>query len=94
MNISPENILRHELVGLTAHIVESRDPTLYCRRGSVLDETKQMIHLDTESGLLRMPKAICVFDMTLPNGSVVRVDGKTLIGRPEDRVKKRLDRRW
>jgi len=94
MNITPENILRHELVGLSTHIVESRDPTLSCTRGTILTESREMIHLDTERGVIKTPKGVCVFDMTLPNGTVVRIDGKMLIGRPEDRVKKRLDRRW
>ncbi len=94
MNIAPDNILKHELVGLSTHIVESRDPHLFCRRGTILGETKEMLHLDTERGQMSVSKGICVFDITLPNGLVVRIDGKRLIGRPEDRVKKRLNRSW
>ncbi len=94
MNIAPENILRHELVGLSTHIIESRDPHLSCRRGNILGETKEMIHLDTERGEVHAPKGVCVFDVTLPNGSIVRIDGKMLVGRPEDRIKRRLNRSW
>ena len=94
MNIAPENILRHELVGLSTHIVESRDPHLLCKQGLILGESREMIHLDTKRGKMSAPKGVCVFDITLPNGSVIRVDGKMLIGRPEDRVKKHSNRSW
>jgi ribonuclease P protein subunit POP4 len=94
MNITPQNFLRHELVGLTTHIVESRDPHLLCKRGIILSESKEMIQLDTEGGPINAPKGVCVFDITLPSRSVVRVEGKMLIGRPEDRVKKHLNRSW
>ncbi|TFG33261.1 ribonuclease P protein subunit [Candidatus Thorarchaeota archaeon] len=94
MRIAPENIVRHELTGLVTHIVESRDPTLKCRSGIILGETKEMIRLDTKSGEVNVPKSVCVFDITLPNGAVVRVDGSVLHGRPEDRMKKRLNRSW
>jgi len=94
MRIAPENITRHELTGLAAHIIESRDSTLTCRSGRILGETKEMIHLDTKDGEIHVPKSVCVFDITLPNGSVVHVDGTALHGRPEDRMKKRPHRSW
>lgn len=94
MNITPENILRHELTGLSTHIVESQDPNLTCRRGFILRETKGMLHLDTQRGVVKVPKDICVFEVTLPDGSIVRLDGSILLGQPEDRVKKRLNRSW
>jgi ribonuclease P protein subunit POP4 len=94
MRIAPENIVRHELTGLSTHVVESKDPNLTCRRGIILGETREMMHLDTMSGIVSVPKSVCVFDITLPNGAVVRVDGNVLRGRPEDRMKKRLNRSW
>ena len=94
MRIAPENIVRHELTGLTTHVVESKDPNLTCRSGTILGETKEMIRLETKSGEVSVPKSVCVFDITLPNGAVVRVDGNVLRGRPEDRMKKRLNRSW
>ena len=94
MRIAPENIVRHELTGLATHVVESSDPTLTCRSGIILGETKEMIRLDTKNGEVSVLKSICVFDITLPNGAVVRVNGSVLQGRPEDRMKKRLNRSW
>lgn len=94
MRIAPENIVRHELAGLTTHIIESKDPNLVCRSGVILGESKEMIRLDTKNGVVSVPKSICFFDITLPDGAIVRVDGNVLRGRPEDRMKKRLNRSW
>ncbi len=94
MKISPENIARHEIVGLSTHIVESRDPSHVCRKGVILSESKEMIQIDTEHGAISVPKGICVFDLTLPDNTVVRINGRVLRGRPEDRMKKRLNRSW
>ena len=94
MRISPQNIAKHELVGLSTHIVESKDPNHVCRKGVILGESKEMIRIGTEHGTIAVPKGICVFDMTLPDNTVVRIDGGLLRGRPEDRMKKRLNRSW
>jgi ribonuclease P protein subunit POP4 len=94
MKHSPSNITRHELVGLHAHVVESTDPLQVSHQGKVIDETKEMLHLETTKGMVRLPKSICVLDFSLPDGTVVRVDGAKLIGRPEERMKKRSRRSW
>ena len=94
MKITPTNLIKHELVGLQAHIISSKDPSNVCQRGVVVGESKKMLHLKTSEGLRKVPKAICTFDLTLPDGVTVRVDGQNLYGRPEDRMKKRTGRRW
>jgi ribonuclease P protein subunit POP4 len=94
MRITPQNIVKHELVGLSTHVVESKDPNHVCRKGVILGESKEMIQIGTQEGTIAVPKEICVFDMTLPDSTVVRIDGVLLRGRPEDRMKKRLNRSW
>ena len=94
MKIAPQNIVNHELVGLSTHIVESKDPNHVCMKGTILGESKEMIQIDTEKGTVAVTKNICVFDITLPDGTVVRVNGGLLKGRPEDRMKKRFNRSW
>ena len=94
MKITPQNIVNHELVGLQTHIVESRDPNHVCMRGTILGETKEMMEIDTGKGTKAVPKNICVFEITLPDSTVVRIDGGLLRGRPEDRMKKRFSRSW
>ena len=94
MDISPRNLLNHELIGLEAEIVRSSDPGLVSRSGKILDETREIILLSTTEGTVMLPKRNCTFDMHLPNGDVVRVDGQLLEGAPEERLKKRHSRRW
>jgi len=94
MTVTPMNLIQHELVGLKTHVVASRDLGQVCKSGTVVAESREMIHLNTSAGVIQLPKSICVFDMRLPDGTVVRVDGHVLKGRPEDRLKKRLSRRW
>ncbi len=90
--ITPLNILNHEIIGLKTHVVGSRDPTHVCREGTIIAETKEMIQLDTDEGEILLPKDVCVFQLTLPDGTTVQVDGNLLHGRPEDRMKKRHGR--
>ena len=94
MTVTPMNLIQHELVGLKTHVVASRDSGQVCRSGTIVAESREMIHVDTGAGVIQLPKSVCVFDMSLPDGTVVRVDGNVLKGRPEDRLKKRLNRRW
>ena len=92
--ITPLNILNHEIVGLETHIVRSRDPSHVSKTGKIVAETQEMIQLDTTEGEILLAKDVCVFQITLPDGAVVQVDGNLLKGRPEDRLKKRQSRRW
>ena len=92
--ITPLNILNHELIGLETHVVGSRDPGHVSKKGTVVAETREMIQLDTANGEVIISKELCVFQITLPDGTVVQVDGNLLKGRPEDRMKKRHNRRW
>ena len=94
MSISPLNLFRHELIGLETQVIKSRDPTHISRSGTIVGESKEMIQIYTEEGEILLPKEICVFSIKLPDGEHVQIDGDLLRGRPEDRLKKRLSRRW
>lgn len=90
--ITPKNIWRHELIGLETKIVKSTCKSYVGLSGKVVDETKNMLIIDN-SKRRKIPKNTSEFLFKLPDGCWVLVDGKILIGRPEDRVKKTI-RRW
>ena len=93
MPITPKNLVRHELIGLAVRIDESTDPTLKGVRGRVIDETYNTLKIETKDGKEKViPKRNCIFIFTLPNKTKVQVDGKLLVGRPEDRIKKKFAR--
>jgi ribonuclease P protein subunit POP4 len=93
MSITPENLVRHELIGLEAKIAKSTDPTQKGLKGKVIDETYNTIKIETKEGREKViPKANTIFIFALPNGVKVEVEGKILISRPEDRIKKKFAR--
>jgi ribonuclease P protein subunit POP4 len=93
LRITPWNILRHELIGLEAEVIDSPNKCLVGIKGLILDETRNTLLLGEPGGSKkRVLKHLAVFRIKLPDGTVVRVDGRVLVGAPEDRLKKRVYR--
>lgn len=44
---------------------------------------------DSKRALKLIPKDVSIFEFKVPDGSIVEIDGKVLLNRPEDRIKKR-----
>ena len=91
--ISPRNILRHELIGLEAGVVSSRNPSHRAVKGFIVDESMKTLVIEQDGESKRIPKRDATFIIKLPSG-LVEVEGAALYGRPEDRVKKKIKRRW
>jgi len=94
MPITEQNVVRHELIGLDAEITGSKDPKLIGLAGVIIDETKKMLKIRTKKGEKLVEKSICVFRVSLPSGKKVEIDGNLLVGRPEERIKKKLPKKW
>jgi ribonuclease P protein subunit POP4 len=93
MPIKPENVLRHELIGLKTVVSKSPNAILVGTRGQIIDETRNTVKIGTEKGVKTIPKEAAVFRFDLPDGSIVEVEGARLVGRPENRIKVR-GRKW
>jgi ribonuclease P protein subunit POP4 len=91
--ISPGNVLRHELIGLQAGVVRSRNPSHRSVEGFIVDESMKTLVIKQDGETKRIPKRDATFIIKLPGGQV-EVEGVALYGRPEDRVKKKIKRRW
>ncbi|MCQ2976535.1 MAG: ribonuclease P protein component 1 [archaeon] len=93
--ISSKNIFYHELIGLEIKIVDSSDSYLIGLTGIIIDETKKTFLIQTNSNLngksteKLIQKDVSVFQFKVPSGTIVEIDGKILLNRPEDRIKKR-----
>ena len=85
MAITPSNLIRHELIGLKARVVESTNPDNLGIEGKVVDETYKTLVI----GKKRVFKAQTTLEFTLPSGRKVRVKGSLLEARPWDRIKKK-----
>jgi ribonuclease P protein subunit POP4 len=90
MPITPQNLVRHEFCGLSIRIAKSTDPTQKGMKGKVIDETYKTLKIDTKKGEKTVIKENCIFVFTLPDKRKVEVDGKLLVSRPEDRIKKKF----
>ena len=81
------------MIGLTIRVTEATDPSVKGIRGTVVDETKNMLKILSSEKTLMIPKEIATFRFNLPSGIRVDVDGERLVARPESRLKTRV-RRW
>ncbi len=90
MPITAENLVRHELIGLAVRIAKSSDPGQKGLKGKVIDESYGTLRIEAGGKERIVPKANSTFVFTLPDKEKVQVEGKLLISRPEDRIKKRF----
>ena len=74
-------------------VLASSNPTQSNISGKVIDETRNMLTIETKKGIKTVAKGDCTFSFHLPTGEWVKVEGKLLESRPEDRVKKKF-KKW
>lgn len=88
------HILQDEFIGLNLKVVKCTNPSCIGLSGKIIDETKNTFKIICGGEEKVLIKENCIFHLTLPDKTIIEVDGKVLIGRPEDRVKKVVRRRW
>lgn len=101
LNVRIEKSTSHSLESLTGKVIdesysmltiEAKSRSSKKGKGAKGKKAKK----DAAEGLSTVekviPKSNSIFIFTLPNGVKVQVDGRLLVGRPEDRIKKRLVR--
>ena len=93
MKITPD-IIRTELIGTEAKIVESKHADYVGLYGSVINETKNTFTISNKGIAKRIMKNMAIFNFKFSDGTIVKIDGALLVGRPEDRIKKTLKRIW
>ena len=93
MKITP-SVVQHEFIGLDVTVVKSSNPNVVGILGRVVDETRNTFTILQNDNRKVVVKDTSVFDFVMPDGTVVEIDGKVVMGRPEDRLKKRPRRLW
>jgi ribonuclease P protein subunit POP4 len=86
------NILRHEIIGLETEVLSDSNSANVGIRGKVIDETMKTLVI-RGMGTHKIAKQEAVFKFLL-DGIAVKVEGRALMGRPEDRVKKTIKKKW
>jgi ribonuclease P protein subunit POP4 len=93
MKVTPD-IIRSEFVGTRAKIHKSSHSGNVGISGKVLNETRNTFVLDHKGKMKTIIKNDNIFHFGLRDGTVVEIDGRILVGRPEDRLKKIIRRLW
>ena len=91
--MNPTTLPRHELAGLHAEVVESRNADLVGIAGDVVDETMRTLVVAGASGTKQVPKAAATFRFHLNDERVI-VDGERLIARPARRTETTTPDKW
>lgn len=87
MGITARNIVQHEIIGQTTEITKSTNKSLEGIKGTIIDETQNTITIQAGNKMKKIIKNQVTLTFTI-EGEKVEVDGKVLVGRPEDRIKK------
>ena len=86
--ITAGNLLVHEFIGLNAEVVRCTDRKQQGMKGKIVDETKNMIVIETAEGEKEIVKKNCIFRFSLPDGKTAEVEGELIALDPAERPKK------
>jgi len=80
-------VIRGGWIGKEAEVVSASNPSIIGLKGIVVDETKNLLVLDTPSGEKKVMKHLSRFRIKYDD-DIVEVSGDDLLVSPEERVKK------
>jgi len=79
--------IKQELIGLEIKVDEAKNPSNIGIEGKIVDETQQTLTIKTKKGQKRLIKK----NITLTiKSQKIKIKGSLLVGRPEDRIKKKI----
>ena len=93
MKVTPD-IIRYEFIGAEGKVAQSLHEAYVGCCGKVIGETKNTFTLLSDGQAKSIIKEFSVFNFKFDDGTVVDIDGKLLVGRSEDRLKKSIKRLW
>lgn len=93
MKVTPD-IIREEFVGTNTAVVNSSHAGYIGLNGEVRDETRNTFLIEQHGEMKRIVKDQAVFQFQFSDGTIVEIDGKLLVGKPENRLKKTMKRLW
>ena len=101
MKLTPQNIIHHELIGLDTKVVDSTNSSLNGIEGRIVDETKNMLTVETDVQEKNIPKSCSSFMFTLPSFGdkrylplKIKVDGRLLLSQPENRIQTKFRKKF
>ena len=91
--ITSKDLIRHELIGLRVEIANSTNKFHKGMSGLVVDETKNLLVIETEKGIKKIQKKGTEFIFTISDSKRVKVNGTIIAKRPEERIKLKV-KKW
>ncbi len=85
--MNPKNLILHELIGLEVAVLSHSDPSLVGLRGKVVDETLNLLVVETPRGEKKVPKKYGVFAFKVGSKWTV-VRWEEILFRPWERPKR------
>ena len=81
------------MIGLIMEVEESSNRDMEGLRGRIVDETRNTFVIETEQEEEKqIPKTGNMFIFVLEDGTRARIRGDKLLARPEDRIKRGMQR--
>jgi len=93
MKVTPD-VIRYEFIGTEAKVSKSTHSDYVGISGKVIDETRNTLTILHEGKRKIVVKDSAVFHFKFSDGTTVEINGKILVGRPEDRLKRHVRRLW
>jgi ribonuclease P protein subunit POP4 len=93
MKVTPD-IIRYEFIGTEAEVAQSPHEGYVGVGGKVVGETKNTFTFLNQGKRRSVIKESAIFNFKFDDGTIVQINGKLLVGRPEDRLKKSVKRLW
>ena len=93
MKVTPD-VIRYEFMGTEAKVSKSTHPGYVGIYGKIIDETRNTLAILHKGKRKIVIKDSAVFHFKFPDGTIVEINGKILVGKPEDRLKRHIRRLW
>jgi ribonuclease P protein subunit POP4 len=93
MKVTPD-IIRYEFIGSHGKVAQSQHIDYVGLNGTIMSETRNTFTFQHEGKNKSIIKESAIFNFKFNDGTTVQIDGKLLVGRPEDRLKKTMKRLW
>ena len=101
MRLTPQNIIHHELIGLDTEVVDSTNRSLIGIKGRIVDETRNLLTIETDAQEKKIPKSCSSFIFTIPpvEGKrylplTLKIDGRLIVSQPENRIQTKFKKKF
>ena len=82
------------LIGLNTVVKRATNPALHRISGVIVDDTHNMLTIFDGLRNRQVLKTSNLFELSLPSGETVDIDGKALLGHPAERLRRAKKLRW